>query len=305
MPTTTNILLSVPAHGTNVDTWDADPINNNSAILDAIFGSVTTKSLTNAPVPLTTTESRVNILRFTGTLTGNVVITLGAVIKSWICENNTLGAFTILMQGSPGTGNKCALPPGSCQIYWDGTNVSFINLGIIGKYEDYPSAAIPAWVTTCTVPPYLLCDGTTFSAVTYPILNMILGGTTLPDSRGRVRYALNGGTGRLIAAGGIDGNTRFATGGNSSGLSIGQANLPNVNFGLSISDTRTWITSGNVIQPGGGPGVGAGVGIVSGTIGVVVNNGAIGGTAASGGIGTPLASVPDGYVGGIVMIRAA
>lgn len=90
MPTTNNILLSIPAHASNVNSWDADPINNNSAIIDAISGTVTTKSLTNVNVSLTNTESQTSILRFTGTLTGNVLVTVGSINKTWICENLTI-----------------------------------------------------------------------------------------------------------------------------------------------------------------------------------------------------------------------
>lgn len=304
MTTTTNVGLSTPAHGSNVNTWSSDPVNDNSGIIDNLFGSVTTKSLTNVNVNLSTTESQVSILRFTGTLTGNVVIKLGAIIKSWIVENNTLGAFTITVQGFPATGNVVGLPEGSCQIYWDGTNVSFINLGRVGEYWDDAGATVPAWVAVCTVPPALLCDGSTFSAVTYPLLNKRLGGTTLPDARGRTRFALNGGTGRLTTAGGIDGDTRFAAGGYGVGLTIGQANLPNVNFGLTINDARTWATSSNVLTLGVpsiaiSPGANYGAGSTAVSV-----SGSITGTAASGGSGTVLPSVPPGYVGGITMLWA-
>lgn len=307
MPTTTNVKYSVPAHGANVDTWDADPINDNSNISDALFGSVTTKSLTNAPVTLTDTEARVSILRFTGTLTGNVAITVSAIRKSWVCENNTLGNFVVTITG--GSGNVVGLPPGSSQVYWDGTNVSFINMGRIGDYWDYPSTAVPAWVSACTVPPYLLANGGAFSAVTYPILNQILGGTTLPDARGRARFALNGGTGRLTSTGGIDGDTRFAAGGDGDGLVIGQTNLPNVNFtvsGITLNDTHShpMNTQGVGVAPGG-----INVALRGGGADVTGNNStpitvATQGSAASGGSGTALASVSPGYVGGITMIRA-
>jgi hypothetical protein len=232
MTTTSNIKLSTPAHGANVDSWDADPINNNSGILDAFSARVTTKSLTNVNVTLSATEAQAAIMRFTGTLTGNVAINVGAIIKAWTVENNCLGAFVVTITG--GSGNVVGLPPGSSQIYWDGSNAGFVNLGRIGEYWDYAGAAVPAWVTACTVPPYLACDGGTFSAVTYPLLNVILGGTTLPDSRGRTRFALNGGTGRLTTTGGIDGNTRFAGGGDGDGLIIAQGHLPNVTLLTTI-----------------------------------------------------------------------
>src|SRR5262249_44480409 len=53
------------------------------------------------------------------------------------------------------------------------------------------------------------------AAAPYPGLAIIVGGTTLPDMRGRGRMYLNQGTGRITAGGGgVDGNTLFAAGGN-------------------------------------------------------------------------------------------
>ena len=47
----------------------------------------------------------------------------------------------------------------------------------IGEVRMLATATIPAG--------WLLCDGSTFSAATYPLLNTLLGGTTLPDFRDR------------------------------------------------------------------------------------------------------------------------
>jgi len=227
MPTTTNLQLSVPAHGANVDTWDSDPINDNSGILDTVAGSVTTKSLTNVDVHLTVLESQVSIIRLSGVLSGNVGVFTDTIVKSWIVENLTTGAFTIALSG--GSGNVVGLPPGASQVYFDGTNMSFINIGRVGQYWDYAGAAAPAWLGACTVPPALLVDGSAFSGVTYPLLAAILGTTTLPDSRGRVRAQLNAGTGRLTQSGGnVDGDTRFA-GGGSQQITLDLSNFPTHN----------------------------------------------------------------------------
>lgn len=215
-PVTTNLGLAQPIHGTRVDDWD-QPLNANAGILDAVAGSITTKSLSVSNVILTDTESRVNILRFTGSLGTSVQINLGAVIKSWICDNQTQGvtANYIRIAGAPGTGNTVALPPGTSQIFWDGTNVGFVNLPIlVGGYWDFAGPAVPPWVTACTVPPFLLCDGSVYNSLTYPQLFDILGTVTLPDSRARVRIPLDGGTNRVTSAGsGINGASRFAAGG--------------------------------------------------------------------------------------------
>ena len=310
MPTTNNIKLSVPGHGTSVDTWDADPINNNSAIIDTCYGSVTSTALSNTPVTLSATALQVSVLRFSGALSGNVAVSVAAVKKSWFVENLCTGLFVVTLTG--GSGNVIALPPGSCQVYWDGTNMSFINLGIIGQYWDYPVTSVPAWITACTVPPALACIGGTFSAVTYPLLNAILGGTTLPDTRGRARFALNAGTARMLTGGGIDGATLFAAGGNGTGLAIGQVNLPSVNFALSINisdpghihpglgiyKAAASANTGGAIVPSFG-GAGGAVPTESNTTGITAS-----GTAASGGSGTVMASVPPGVIHGITLMWA-
>ena len=85
-PTTSNVLLAVPTHGSDVNTWDV-PVNANSTAADGFFGGVVTVSLSNSPVTLSAPsgvvaptagpfQSQNRILKFTGTLTGNVQVTL-------------------------------------------------------------------------------------------------------------------------------------------------------------------------------------------------------------------------------------
>lgn len=313
MPTTTNIGLSTPAHGSNVDSWDVDPINDNSGKLDTIFGSVTTKALSVSNVVLTAPESRVNILRFTGSLGTSVQITLGAVIKSWICENNCTGLqnFYIRIVGSTGTGNNVAIPPGTSQIYWDGTNVGFINLPVpLGGYWDYAGSAVPPWVTACTVPPFLHCNGGTYNTLTYPQLFDILGTVTLVDTRARARIALDGGTGRVTTAGsGIDGATRFSVGG-AQNVTLDATQMPSHdhtgNTGVnSVDHTHT-------VAPGtpsvGGQFTGPGSNGWSGAVGTATTSGqSVTHTHTISLAGGSLAhtNMQPSYVGGIVMIRAA
>lgn len=309
--TTTNLGMETPAHNSFVDTWEI-PVNGNTSILDAVAGSVTTKSLSSSNVTLNASESRVAILRFTGTLLANVIITLGAAIKSWTVQNNTIGAFTITITG--GSGNVVGVPPGSCQIFWDGANVDFVNLYRLGDYIDNSAATVPPWVAACTVPPLLLCNGATFSAVTYPQLNQHLGGNTLPDSRARARIPLDGGTGRVTTAGsGLDGSTRFAGGGAQSRI-IAHFNLPTATLNTTISAGQG-IHKHEAQNPGalflnqesGGP-----IGLLSGAGNMAsvqftrdVTLPAMGGTTALGGSDAPITTLQPTYVGGITMIRAS
>ena len=80
-----------------------------------------------------------------------------------------------------------------------------------------PPGSVLAWAGTGASAPtgWLLCDGSTFSGVTYPELALALGGTTLPDLRGRVVVGLDAASlrvsgaqaGSLNATGGVDANT--------------------------------------------------------------------------------------------------
>lgn len=301
MTTTTNIKLSTPSHGSSVDTWDADPLNNNSLIVDAVLGGVTSKALTNVNISLTVTESQIAIIRLSGILTGNVQITLPAIYKEWIFQNTTTGAFVITATG--GSGNVVGLPPGLSKIFWDSANVFFTSLTeIIGQECHYGGTAVPAWITACTVPPYLLADGSTFSAVTYPALNLVYGGTTLPDARGRSRFNVNGGMGRITLASGygIDGNTLFAAGGQQT---LDQVQLPTVNWNVIDPGHPHVISPTALANAGFTVSVGPPGGNLP-TIGASATQPAVTGiTVASGGLARNL--LPPGYAGGITMIRAA
>ncbi|MEM9544343.1 MAG: tail fiber protein [Bacteroidota bacterium] len=54
-----------------------------------------------------------------------------------------------------------------------------------------PVGAMMMWYTSAPPDGWLICDGTTFNATTYPALNTVLGGNTLPDLIGR--FALGSG----------------------------------------------------------------------------------------------------------------
>jgi microcystin-dependent protein len=76
----------------------------------------------------------------------------------------------------------------------------------VGSINAYGGATAPTG--------WLLCDGTTFNASTYPSLNTVLGGNTLPNFAGRVPMGKTGsGTG----------STLLGTGGSNT---IGETNLP-------------------------------------------------------------------------------
>jgi hypothetical protein len=120
MVTTVNKGYELIVTGTELDTW-GDTLNADVfEIIDSNLGGLVAKSLTNVNVTLSTTENQNLILRLTGTLTGNVLIT--TTLKGvMFVENLTSGAFAVTLTN--GTGSPITLPQGarSC-VLGDATN---------------------------------------------------------------------------------------------------------------------------------------------------------------------------------------
>ena len=230
-PTTTNILLAAPTRGSDPGTWDT-PVNANSSTIDGYIGGVVTVSLSNAPVTLTAPagtptpgagpfQSQNRILKFTGTLSSNVTITL-PLPGEYTVQNLTTGAFVVIFR-AVGAGNLVSTPQGSIMKIWcDGTDVWLIKNQIPGALTFLGGvSAVPVWITACTIPPYLLCDGTVYNFSTYPALgNLYVGNfggngiTTfgVEDLRGRVPLAYDGtGTRITVAGSGLNGQTLGAS----------------------------------------------------------------------------------------------
>src|SRR5262245_47674118 len=228
-----NVNLEEPARGDDVGTWDV-PVNNNSTLLDLLIGASTGFGLTGANVVLNAAQYSCANIVFTSTATlgANVTVTFPTSFKKpYTIQHlgNGSSQFTITLTTTAAGGQVIACPPGQpFDIVNDGTNIKFKNFGPpIGGYWDYVGSSVPAWVSGCTVPPYLYCNGGTFSSGTYPALAMMIG-TTLPDLRGRVRAYFNDGTGRITSGsstGGVDGNTLFASGGAQT-TSLSSLHLP-------------------------------------------------------------------------------
>ena len=309
-PVTVNRALIVPNTGDLAGTWGSAAINPDMVAIDGMLGGFTTISLTNAPVTLSVpagftatpsagpTQSQNAILTFTGTLTGNCTITFpmpGFYIVENLC---VVGAYYVALASSSPGEIVCAPPGEATHVYCNGIDVKYVDLGRVGSYLDLAATAVPAWISNCTVPPYLNCDGSTFSAVTYPALGAYLEGTTLPDLRGRSRAALNQGTGRITTAGsGVDGNTLLSAGG-AQNETIGQTNLPNYN--LSVTDpghahTVSLISNLSGTPSGGGTQSGGSTSTSTSTTGISV--------ALNGG-GNPLTTLPPVTISGLTLIRA-
>lgn len=235
---TPNIQLEEPARGDDVGTWDT-PVNNNMTLIDLVCGAFTTISLNNSNVVLSAAQFQSKFITFNSTLTGSVTITFPTSFnKSYEIYNLCTGssAFTITLKTTVVGAQVICAPPGEIVdvVNANGGNMFYRNLGRVGSYMDFCGSSVPNWVSGCSIPPYLNCDGTSFSSATYPALAVFLGGTTLPDRRGTVGGTLNQGTGRY--QNGVNGNVNYSVGGADT-------------ITLTLSAIPTGITSINNNQP--------------------------------------------------------
>lgn len=238
-PVTTNKSLIVPNTGDLAGAWGTSAVNPNMQVIDGLFGGVTTITLSSATTILLTATSTSGVwggslpqqsnalIKFTGTLTGNAVIQFTQP-GFYIVDNRcTVGSFYVQLSPT-GAGNKIGAPPGQkVQVFFDGTDMDYVNLPPVNTRLDLVGyTAIPNWMSACTVAPYLLRDGSTYSTSTYPQLGAVLGSTFggngittfgVPDSRASIDLPLDTGaatSARITAAvAGFSGATMGARGG--------------------------------------------------------------------------------------------
>lgn len=220
------------------------PVNGNSIAIDGKLGGVQSLSFTSATTVLLTmpstgtvspsagpNQSENALLKFTGTLTGNIVVQF-TLPGFYIVHNQcTVGGFFVQLQPAAGTGsgNAVGAPPGrKVHVFYDGTSMDFVNMAEVGSFMDQAVATTPAWMNACTVAPWLICDGSTYNVSTYGQLGAYLGSTFggngittfgVPDLRARYRIPLDnqgsqGAANRITAAiSGINGTTWGSAGG--------------------------------------------------------------------------------------------
>lgn len=253
MPSTVNKTLNVPNTGDLPGTWGSAAVNPNMSSIDGMLGgslnialsAATTFALGLPPGAATSIapgagpyQSQNALIKFSGTLAGNIVVQF-TMPGYYIIQNAcAVGTSYVQLAPSAGTGNAIGAPPGQkVHVYFDGTDMDYVNTLPVGAALDLTGATTyPAWMNACTVRPYLIKDGSTYSTVTYPQLAAQLGSTFggngvstfgVPDERARARIALDTlsvatGTyaGRLTAAiSGVNGTTMGAAGGSESLMS--------------------------------------------------------------------------------------
>lgn len=174
MPTTTFKALPLPTQGVTT-TW-GDALNNYPFVyIDSMLGGITTKSLSSGAVALTAAESRTLILRLTGTITADVLVT--TLCQGFtLVENLTSGSFTVTMTnaityGGTAVGTPVTIPQGGGYVVVsDAVNGSRLVLpaagasgaASAGRVCEFPGITVPTG--------WLKMNGALVSRASYPAL---------------------------------------------------------------------------------------------------------------------------------------
>jgi hypothetical protein len=140
MSYTTDLAIELMVTGTNAGTWGQVTNTNLVLIQQAIAGyqaiSIAGGAQTTA---LAMTQSAVStarnaVLKLTGTITGNQIVTVpNNIEKTWIVSNGTVGAFTVNFKyASTGTGQTWTTTDKGIKIlYADGTDIQVVDLSTL------------------------------------------------------------------------------------------------------------------------------------------------------------------------------
>ena len=133
----TDLKIELMVTGENAGTWGEKTNDNLNVIQQAIAGygeqsiagGAQTTALTIANSP-TLSVARNIVIKLTGTITGNQIVTVPSGIeKTWIVSNGTTGAFTVEFKTTGGTGTTWSTTDKAIKIlYSDGTNINAVDI---------------------------------------------------------------------------------------------------------------------------------------------------------------------------------
>lgn len=322
-PTTSNKLFATPSRGSDSGQWDL-PVNGNSNAIDGMLGGVTTIPVSASTTLLLTVpstgsvsptagpnQSQNALIILTGTLSGGNSVIQFTLPGFYIIHNQCIvGTAFIQLAPVSGTGNRIGAPVGrKCHVFFDGTNMDYVDMPEVGSFMDMAVPTVPAWISGCTVPPWLPCDGSVLNVNNYTSLGNLLGSTfggngittfAVPDLRARNRIPLDnqgsqGAAGRITAAvSGINGTTIGAAGG-SQALQAHTHTITDpghIHLGSMPIFTAPG-SGGNSAQQSGSPNTSIAITISNATTNITINNA---GTGSSG-------AIPPGLVFGISFIK--
>jgi len=131
----TDLKLELMVTGENSGTWGNKTNTNLNLVQQAIAGyeevSIAGGAQTTALVmsDATLSNARNAVVKFTGTITGNQIVTIpDGIEKTYSFVNGTTGAFTVQVKTASGTGfTFAAADKGTRLAYADGTNLVDVN----------------------------------------------------------------------------------------------------------------------------------------------------------------------------------
>jgi hypothetical protein len=131
----TDLKLELMVTGENSGTWGNKTNTNLNLVQQAIAGyeevSIAGGAQTTALVmsDATLSNARNAVIKFTGTITGNQIVTVpDGIEKAYTFVNGTTGAFTVQVKTVSGTGfTFAAADKGTRLAYADGTNLVDVN----------------------------------------------------------------------------------------------------------------------------------------------------------------------------------
>jgi hypothetical protein len=131
----TDLKLELMVTGENAGTWGTKTNTNLNLLQQAVAGyqevSIAGGAQTTALVmtDAALSNARNAVIKFTGTITGNQVVTIpDGIEKVYTIINGTTGAFTVQFKTVSGTGVTFSTTnKGAILVYSDGTNVVNVN----------------------------------------------------------------------------------------------------------------------------------------------------------------------------------
>ena len=138
----TDLKIELMVTGENAGTWGDKTNANLNVIQQAIAGfksvsiaggAQTTNLLINNSPDLATSDARNAVIKLTGTISGNQIVTVPTGIeKTYIVQNGTTGAFTVQFIQSGGTGTTFSTTDKGIKILFaDGTNINSVDLSTL------------------------------------------------------------------------------------------------------------------------------------------------------------------------------
>ena len=136
----TDLKIELMVTGENAGTW-GDKTNDNLNVIQqaiagygeqSIAGGAQTTALTIANSP-TLSVARNIVIKLTGTITGNQIVTVpNGIEKTWIVSNGTTGAFTVEFKTVSGTGSTWSTTDKGIKIlYSNGTDINSADLSTL------------------------------------------------------------------------------------------------------------------------------------------------------------------------------